>query len=455
VIEVITIDTPSLGDRSYLATDGEVALVVDPQRDIDRILEHVEQRSLRVTHVLETHVHNDYVTGGVGLARRLDAAYVLNAEEETSVAVTGVRDGEVLRTGRMSVTALHTPGHTPGHLSYALADAEEGRVIAVFTGGSMLFGSVGRTDLVDAALTEELTRAQYRSVRRLAEALPGDAAVHPTHGFGSHCSATQAIKPSSTIADEREDNPALTIGDEDDFVRELLEGLHPYPTYYAHMGALNRSGPDSFTAAAPTALDLDEVLGALREGAWVLDLRNRRAYATSHLAGTVNAENRNDLPTYVGWVVPFDAELVLLGDEPRDISEAQRMLARIGYDRLRGAAEAAELDWAGHPQERSLRIGGFGDLDEQDRAERVVLDVRDGWEWDSGHHPDAYHIPFHELPARLDELPADRAVWVYCATGARATLAVSLLANAGLHAVLVDDFCLPGDVPGRAAAPVA
>jgi hydroxyacylglutathione hydrolase len=455
VIEVITIETPSLGDRSYLATDGEVAVVVDPQRDIDRVLEHVEQRSLRVTHVLETHVHNDYVTGGLGLARRLGAAYVLNAEEEISFEATGVRDGEVLRTGRMSVTALHTPGHTPGHLSYALADAEDDRVVAVFTGGSMLFGSVGRTDLVDASLTEELTRAQYRSVRRLAEALPDDAAVHPTHGFGSHCSATQAVKPSSTIADERGDNPALTIGDEDDFVRDLLEGLHPYPTYYAHMGALNRSGPEAFTATAPTALDLDEVLGALREGAWVLDLRNRRAYATSHLDGTVNAENRNDLPTYVGWVVPFDAELVLLGDEPRDIVEAQRMLARIGYDRLRGVAETTGLDWAGHARERSLRIGGFGDLEEQDPAGRVVLDVRDGWEWDSGHHPDACHIPFHELPARLDELPSDRPVWVYCATGARATLAVSILANAGLQAVLVDDFCLPGDVPGLAAAPVA
>jgi hydroxyacylglutathione hydrolase len=454
VIEVITIDTPSLGDRSYVATDGGVAVIVDPQRDIDRIVALVEQRDLRVTHVLETHVHNDYVTGGLGLARDLGADYVLNADEETSFEAIGVRDGEVLRTGRMALTVFHTPGHTPGHLSYALADTEDDRVIAVFTGGSMLFGSVGRTDLVDAALTEELTRQQYRSVRRLAAALPDDAAVHPTHGFGSHCSATQAVKPSSTIADERDDNPALTIGDEEDFVRELLEGLHPYPTYYAQMGALNRGGPAAFTATAPTALDLDEVLAALRDGAWVLDLRNRRAYASSHLTGTVNAEVRNDLPTYIGWVVPFGVELVLLGDEPRDIAEAQRMLARIGYDRLRGATEAAELDWAGHPQERTHDIGDFGELEEQDPDERVVLDVRDGWEWDAGHHPDAHHIPFHELPARLDELPTDRTVWVYCATGARATLAVSILANAGFSAVLVDDFCLPGDVPGRAATPV-
>jgi hydroxyacylglutathione hydrolase len=451
VIEVITIETPSLGDRSYLATDGEVAVVVDPQRDIDRVLGEVEQRGLRVTHVLETHVHNDYVTGGHDLARRLDARYVLNADEETAFSFDGVHDGDELRTGELCLRVLHTPGHTPSHLSYVLADSE-GRVVAVFTGGSMLFGSVGRTDLVLDSLTEELTRAQYRSVRRLAAELPDHAAVHPTHGFGSHCSATDASKPSSTIRDERDDNPALTAADEDDFVRELLDGLHPYPTYYAQMGPMNRAGPSAFDPTSPAPLDLDEVLRGIDAGDWVLDLRNRRAYGRSHLLGTINAEVRNDLPAYVGWLVPFDSRLVLLGDDPSTIAEAQRMLARIGYDRLRGAAHATELAWDQHPRERSLRVSSFRDLDEVDPATRVVLDVRDGWEWDSGHHPDAVHVPFHQLPERIDELTTRHPLWVYCATGARATLATSLLANTGRQVVLVDDFCLPGDVPGRETA---
>jgi hydroxyacylglutathione hydrolase len=451
VIEVLTVDTPSLGDRSYLATDGEVAVVVDPQRDLDRVLEIVEARGLTVTHVLETHVHNDYVTGGAALAGRLGAAYVLSADDDLDVPTVGVRDGDELTAGAMRITVLHTPGHTPTHLSYALRDAE-GRPVAVFTGGSMLYGTVGRTDLIAPDLTEDLARAQYRSVRRLAQVLPDEVAVHPTHGFGSHCSATQATKATSTIGDERTDNPALVHADEDDFVRELLDGLTPYPTYYARMGPLNRTGPAAFDDTPPAPLDLDDLVATVDDGAWVLDLRDRRAYGDSHLLGALNAELRNDLPTYVGWLVPFEAALVLVGDDLDAIAEAQRMLARIGYDRLAGRATADEVDWTGHPRERSLRVARFDDLDHVEPHARVVLDVRDGWEFDSGHHADALHVPFHELPDRLDELPTDRPIWTYCATGARAAIAVSLLEAAGREAVLVDDFCLPGDVPGKAHA---
>jgi hydroxyacylglutathione hydrolase len=451
VIEVLTVETPSLGDRSYLATDGEFAIVVDPQRDLDRVLELVDARGLTVTHVLETHVHNDYVTGGAALAERLGAAYVLSADDDLDVATVGVRDGDELTAGAMRITVLHTPGHTPTHLSYALRDAE-GRPVAVFTGGSMLYGTVGRTDLIAPELTEDLARAQYRSVRKLAQVLPDEVAVHPTHGFGSHCSATQATKAASTIGAERTDNPALQHTDEDAFVRELLDGLTPYPTYYARMGPLNRTGPAAFDDTPPTPLDLDDLVATVEDGAWVLDLRDRRAYGGSHLLGALNAELRNDLPTYVGWLVPFDASLILVGDDLDAIAEAQRMLARIGYDRLAGRATTDEVDWTGHPRERSLRVARFDDLDRVDPDARVVLDVRDGWEFDSGHHADALHVPFHELPDRLEELPDDRPIWTYCATGARAAIAVSLLEASGREAVLVDDFCLPGDVPGRVHA---
>jgi hydroxyacylglutathione hydrolase len=449
VIEVLTIDTPSLGDRSYLATDGGTAIVVDPQRDLDRVLAIVEERHLTVSHVLETHVHNDYVTGGAALARQLGAAYVVSADDALEFDHLGVRDGDELASGAMRITVLHTPGHTPTHLSYALRDAD-GRPVAVFTGGSLLYGTVGRTDLIAADLTEELARAQFRSARKLAQVLPDEVAVHPTHGFGSHCSATQATKTSSTIGDERVDNPALVHTDEDRFVRELLDGLTPYPTYYAHMGPLNRTGPDAFDDTRPSPLDLDALVIAIEDGAWVLDLRDRRAYGDSHLLGALNAELRNDLPTYVGWLVPFDASLVLVGDDLDAISEAQRMLARIGYDRLAGHGIPDELRWEGHHRERSLRVARFPDLDQTEPDRRAVLDVRDGWEWDAGHHADAVHIPFHELPERLDQLPTDREIWTYCATGARAAIAVSLLEASGRRAVLVDDFCLPGDVPGRA-----
>ncbi|MBS3939573.1 MAG: MBL fold metallo-hydrolase [Actinobacteria bacterium] len=447
-MEILTIETPSLGDRSYLATDGDVAIVVDPQRDLDRVTRLVSERGLRVTHVLETHIHNDYVTGGYALARDLGAEYVVSAHDAVSFERTGVRDGDELRAGAMRIDVLHTPGHTPTHLSYAVHD-DQGRPVAVFTGGSMLFGTVGRTDLISPDLTEELARAQYHSVRRLAATLPDEVAVHPTHGFGSHCSATQATKAASTIGAERTDNPALVHTDVDSFVREMVEGLTPYPTYYAQMGPLNATGPSAFDATPPAAMDLAAVVGAVEDGAWVLDLRDRTAYTRSHLLGTINAELRNDLPTYVGWLVPWDAAVVLVGDDEAAITEAQRMLTRIGYDRLAGRSilDPAALD--GHPQGATMPRRRFSDLAATSSDERVVLDVRDGWEWESGHHADALHVPFHELPERLGEVPADRPVWVYCATGARASIAVSLLERAGREPVLIDDFCLPGDVPGE------
>jgi hydroxyacylglutathione hydrolase len=176
---VRTLETPSLGDRSYLVTDGSVAAVVDPQRDLDRVLDEVDSEGLELTHVFETHIHNDYVSGGLELARSRGARYVVAADEQVSFERHPVSDGDEITTGKLCFRALHTPGHTPHHLSYVVADG--GRDRAVFTGGSMLFGSVGRTDLISDALTDELTRFQYRSVRRLAATLGASIEVMPTH----------------------------------------------------------------------------------------------------------------------------------------------------------------------------------------------------------------------------------------------------------------------------------
>ena len=203
--DVVTIETTGLGDRSYLIHDGSVAVVVDPQRDTGRVLAAADAAGVRITHVLETHIHNDYVTGGFALAAETGAAYLVAASEDVSFNRMPVRDGDQVPAGSMSISVLHTPGHTPGHVSYAIGDAEGGPA-AVFTGGSMLYGAVGRTDLISPEQTEPLTRAQYRSVRRLAAELPDQAAVYPTHGFGSFCSATPTSGTSSTIGHERQIN---------------------------------------------------------------------------------------------------------------------------------------------------------------------------------------------------------------------------------------------------------
>ena len=257
MIEILTLDTPSLGDRSYLVTDGEVAVAIDPQRDIDRVLDLATASGVVVTHVAETHMHNDYVTGGLALARRLGAEYLVSAEDRVAFARRPVRDGDVVTTGHLRLRVLHTPGHTFTHLSYVLED-DDRRVHGVFTGGSLLFGSAGRPDLLGAQHTETLARHQHASAHRLAAVLPGTTPVFPTHGFGSFCAATATHGSSSTLADECLRNPALTQ-DEDEFVADLMSGLTAYPAYYAHMAPLNAAGPPAAEPTLPERVDPAEL----------------------------------------------------------------------------------------------------------------------------------------------------------------------------------------------------
>jgi hydroxyacylglutathione hydrolase len=434
--EVVTIETSGLGDRSYLIHDGESAAVVDPQRDIDRVLGAAETAGVRVTHVLETHIHNDYVTGGLVLAEAAGAAYVVAASENVDFSRTGVGDGDQVTSGSLTLTVLATPGHTPGHLSYVLSDGANGQV-AVFTGGSMLFGAVGRTDLISADQTEPLTHSQYRSVRRLAGQLPDQVAVYPTHGFGSFCSATPTTGTSSTIGTERRVNVALT-SDEETFVKELIAGLSAYPRYYAHMGAANRHGPAAPDLTAPHPAGAGELRRRIEAGEWVVDLRRRQAFAASHLTGTVSVELGDPFATYLGWTMPWGTPLTLIGDSAQQVTDAQRQLARIGIDRLAGAAAGDPGDLAGG------RLSSYGVSDFRGLAAgrghpgQVVLDVRRRDEWRAGHLADATHIPFWELEQRAGEVPAGE-VWVHCASGFRAAIGASLLDRAGRRVVHVDD----------------
>lgn len=269
---ILTIETPSLGDRSYLLISGDAAAAVDPQRDVDRIESVLEERGLRLTHVFETHVHNDYVTGGLELARRAGAEYVLAAAEKLDFEHTGASDGDEFEVGALVVRVVHTPGHTPAHLAYVVVD--RGRPVAAFTGGSLLYGTVGRTDLIGEDSTDTLTRAQFHSVRRLARELPGDVNVLPTHGFGSFCSAQSTSgSTASTIEDERRSNLALTEEDEDTFVQRLLGGLSAYPRYYAHMAPINRRGPAPIDLSPPTPVHAGAIRRRIEAGEWVVDLR--------------------------------------------------------------------------------------------------------------------------------------------------------------------------------------
>ncbi len=439
MLAVIPIETPTLGDRSYLVHDGRDALVVDPQRDIDRVQQLLDEHGVTLRHVFETHIHNDYVTGGRALAAATGAAYHVNAADAVAFECSPIADGDVIQVwATASVRAVATPGHTFTHLSYVLYDA--GRPVGVFTGGSLLFGSTGRPDLLGPDATDELVHAQYRSAHRLADLLPDAAAVHPTHGFGSFCSATQAEGTSSTIGDERRSNPVLTR-DEHAFAREILAGLDAFPSYYAHMGRANlhasAAPPD---LSPPERADGSQLRRRIEAGEWVVDLRGRAAFAAGHLGGSLNVGLDGSFATYLGWVIPWGTPVTLLGETSAQVAEAQRELVRIGIDRPAAAAAGPVEDHTGGAPLRSLRVVTFADL-ERERSGRslAVLDVRRRLEWNDAHVAGAVHLPFHELPDRMAEVP-DGEVWVHCATGYRAAIAASMIAAAtGRDVVLVDD----------------
>ena len=437
-ITVLPLDTPGLGDRTYLAHDGEVALVVDPQRDYDRVLGLARAAGVRITHVFESHIHNDYVTGGYELARETGAQYLLNADDPVSFDRVGVRDGDVVEVGdRMRVRVLLTPGHTHTHLSYALTDGAA--PVAVFTGGSLLYGSTGRPDLLGPDHTDALAHAQWHSARRLAAELPDPTAVYPTHGFGSFCSATQAGGTASTIGQEKLANPALTR-DLESYVEELLAGLDAYPAYYAHMGAANSGRPGEVDLSLPATADPAELRRRIAAGEWVVDLRTRTAFAAGHMAGTVNFGLDGQFVTYLGWLIPWGTPVTLLGETADDVAEAQRELVRIGIDRPAAMATGTPGDWAGGEPLRTYRTATFADLAAEFAAGRspAVLDVRRDQERAERHIAGSVHIPIHEVLHRLEEVPAG-PVWVHCAGGYRAGGVAALLDAHGVEVIAVDD----------------
>jgi glyoxylase-like metal-dependent hydrolase (beta-lactamase superfamily II)/rhodanese-related sulfurtransferase len=444
-LRIIPIETPTLGDRSYVVHDGEVAFVVDPQRDIDRVLAILGEHDVRLTDVFETHLHNDYVTGGLALAQHTGAAYHVNADDDVSFERTPIRDNDTVEIGsRMRVTAISTPGHTFTHVSYALSDASpDGAAAAVdssvgvFSGGSLLFGATGRPDLLSEEHTDALARQQHASAHRLADLLPAEADVFPTHGFGSFCAATQSDATESTIGREKASNPVLTQ-DEETYVRELLDGLGAWPAYYAHMMPANAEGPSEPDLSPPATADAAELRRRIEAGEWVVDLRNRTAFAAGHAPGTLNFGINGAFATYLGWLITWGTPVTLLGETPDDVAEAQRELVRIGIDRPAAQATGGPQNWA-NDQLASFPTATFADL-EQVRHHRdvVILDVRRADEYDATRIQGAHNIPLHELPGRVAEVPSGE-VWVHCASGYRASIAASLIDAAGRTPIAIDD----------------
>lgn len=427
-----------LGHASYLLGDESVgvAAVIDPRRDVDAYLELARAEGLRITDILETHVHNDYVSGADELRRRTGATLRVSAKAGLTRAHQPLHDGDVLRLGSLRIRVIATPGHTPDHLSFAVADlsrSDEDWVL--FSGGALLVGTAARPDLLGGP--GEAARAagvEFATLRDRIAPLPDWVELYPTHGAGSLCGSGIGGKRWSTIGYERRHNPALGQPDADAFRRYILAEQPTVPAYWRRMRPLNQAGATPLGELdAPRPMTPDQLEHAAGHDAVVVDARDPAAFATGHIPGALGIGLADSFGTWVGSMVPIDSQLILVLERPEDLDQAVVQLRRAGYDKIAGYLVGGFHAW----RESGRPIASLETRTADELAAAVgeggtrVLDVREASEWNSGHIAGALHIPGGALPGRVDDVPADRPLTVVCGSGYRSTVAASLLLRAG------------------------
>ncbi|MFN8507151.1 MAG: MBL fold metallo-hydrolase [Dehalococcoidia bacterium] len=425
----------ALGDASYLVVSGESAAVVDPQRDVRPYLEAAAELGTTIRFVFETHVHNDYISGGRELAA-LGAEIVAPAGSQLEFPHRAVGDGDAVRVGNATLRAVAAPGHTYEHTAYLAID-EDGATRGAFTGGALLMAAAGRSDLLGPDHEEELTRLQWETGHRLAAMLTGDAEILPTHGAGSFCSSSgTGMERRAALDVERARNPVLVSPSFEVFRALHLGTRPPIPGYYRHMAPVNRQGPRVYgEPPRPAPLTPDTLEHLLREGVPVVDIRPRAGFAAGHIPGTLSIEASDAMLAYVGWLLPFDSPMALVSTATTDADEATIDLFRIGYEQVRGAMPF-DL-WTGPTG--AVPVATIAEARATiARNAATVIDVRYAHEQEQLPLPGALRRPIDQLPEWIDGVAREPTL-VVCASGQRASTVASFLQARGLPVTAVID----------------
>ncbi len=440
---------PGLAHYSYVVASQGKAAVVDPRRDVDVYLDYAAASGLKLTHVLETHIHADYASGARELAAHTGAELWLSGHDtgedfEYRFPHHEFHDGEEFILGGARIVAVHTPGHTPEHLSFLLFEegGEEGgrtQPVAMLSGDFVFVGSLGRPDLLGEAAKHKLASQLYESVHRKIAALPDGLEIHPAHGAGSMCGAGMGERPQTTLGYERASNLFFAQRSQEEFVSLILGSVPPFPEYYKRMKRVNSEGLRLPELPGGAALSPEEFRQQAEDSQTiVIDLRRPEAFGGAHVPGAFSIGGDQNLAMWAAWVVPYDCPILLMGDEGANQEEARRALVRVGLDDIRGHLRGGMKSWilAGYPQEHVAQISVTELAARNGKGDAYVLDVRSDREWSSGHVAGAAHIMAGELPQRLDSLPKDRAIHIICGSGYRSSIASSVLKRAGLNQVV-------------------
>jgi hydroxyacylglutathione hydrolase len=437
-LHLVPVIDEGLGTSTYLLDIGRGrALVVDPERDLRQVRAEARRLGLTIAYAAETHLHADVISG-VRELEDTEGATVLAPEAGTrGFTHTVLNDGDTVDLGAFTLQALATPGHSPEHLSYLLLDGEH--AVGVFTGGSLMVGTAGRTDLVSPEMTVPLARAQYHSLHRLME-LPDETPVWPTHGAGSFCSAAAGGERMTTIRRERATNPLLQLVGEDAFVEALLASLGTFPDYFLRLGEVNRRGPVVLGATpALPALSVGQVMELQKQGAQIVDARQPADFAAGHIPGSLSIALRPVFATWLGWLADPARMVIIVRSPDQDPEDIVWAAAKVGFDALAG-----ELDGGFPAWEKASAATATGSLIDAGRlvsgpeSSAAVIDIRQAAEYAAGHVAAARNIELGGLAEHLAELPAGPLV-VMCGHSERAMSAASVLERAGRTDVSVLD----------------
>lgn len=452
-----TIRAEGLAHLSYVLGDEEqgVCAVIDPRRDVDVYLDLARRNNARITHILETHIHADFVSGARELSARTGAPISVGASDEYGFPHTSLQDGDTLALGKIKLQVLHTPGHTPEHVSFVVSGGKGAKEAwGLFSGDTVFAGEVGRPDLLGAGSEEKLAADLFHSLHEKILALGDEVEVYPAHGQGSPCGGSIGDRNTTTVGYERLHNPKLSPMPEGEFVRTVLLGLPKAPTYYARMKKVNAQGPAVLGCQRllqtmdPKRFDEERKV----PGTVVLDTREIEAFGGAHVPDSLNIALRDEFPIWAGWMLKPEQRILLVTQESDDVEEVERHLLRIGIENLGGFLHQGMRGWL----EAGLSFLPLEQMSVQELHAAVsggepnlqVLDVRRDDEWEEGIIPTARHIFVPDVSDQAGALAPDKPVAVYCGSGYRANIAASVLQGKGFS----DVKSVPGSMKAWQAA---
>jgi len=434
------VDT-GLGNSAYLvgSHDTKKGILIDPLRDVDRYLHAASELGLTLTHVLDTHLHADFVSGNLEIANQTGAVIGASAEAEVGFDHQPLTEDSVLDLGAFQIRVMTTPGHTPEHVSFLMVEPDGKTPSALFSGGALIVGGAARTDLLSPEMTHPLASHLYHTIHDKLLKLPDELNVFPTHGAGSFCVAPASSERTTTIGHERKTNKLAQPQSEAEFIRRTLIGLPAYPTYYKYMRAINQKG-GRLLGGVPILkpYSASEVKALMNEGVVVLDIRHQKAFGAGYIPNSYGIRVDAPLVVWAGWVIPFGSRILLLGESAAEREEATRQLIRIGYDEVLGYLDGGIEAWAKEYPVETVQSMGPKEL--RDRLNEVTLiDVRRASEWDEGHITGAIHFEGGRMAWEELTFPMDKPLAVQCASGNRSMVAISVLKRRGFHNVIQVD----------------